>query len=61
MGQLLRFRELLAERYASRSMDAIHNRAFMRIFVQMHPESANAVQVLTILEFYYWLIKPKGL
>ena len=44
LHELLRFRELLAERYAFGSMDAVHNRALLRVLVQMHPESAKAVK-----------------
>lgn len=44
LGELLRFRELLAERYVSGSMDAAHNRALMRVLVQMTVESANLVR-----------------
>lgn len=42
--ELLRFRELLAERYISGSMDIAYNRALMRVLVQMHPASAEAVK-----------------
>jgi len=39
--ELLRFRELLAERYATGSMDAAYNRALLRVLVRMTAESAN--------------------
>jgi hypothetical protein len=42
-GELLRFREVLAERYASESMNYRYNRALLRILLQMHPESAKII------------------
>jgi hypothetical protein len=44
LHELLRFRELLAGRYVSGSMEAGYNRALLRVLVQMHPVSAGAVK-----------------
>jgi hypothetical protein len=41
-GELLRFRELLAQRYAAGSMDRALNGKLFRVLVQLHPESASA-------------------
>ena len=43
LGELLRFRELLAERHTTGSLDRGYNRALLRALVQMHPGSAGAV------------------
>lgn len=37
--ELCRFRELLAERYHSQSIDAQYNRLLYRILLQLHPDS----------------------
>ena len=44
LHELLRFRELLAGRYATGSMDAGYNRALLRVLVRMTVESANSVK-----------------
>lgn len=45
LGELLRFRELLAERYALKSMDTVYNKSLMKVLIQMTPESANMLEV----------------
>ncbi len=42
LSELLRFRELLAGRYAAGSMDRALNRKLFRALVQLHPGSARS-------------------
>jgi hypothetical protein len=47
LGELLRFRELLAERYACGSMDTGHNRELLLALLSLDAEAANAMRAGT--------------